>query len=210
MPGDFNIINGLAAATVGKILGIDTASIKKSLASFAGIPGRFEYVPNTRGFQIVIDFAHKPDALEGVLQVAIAMTRKKGRVIVMFGCASERDTLKRPIMGEISGRLADITVLTDEDPRHEEPMKIIDEIAAGCLKAGAVEIENGKLRIEKDQERVFYKIPDRGEAIGFILNTLAKKGDVILLCGKGHEQSMNYNGVEKPWSEKEAVERALE
>jgi UDP-N-acetylmuramoyl-L-alanyl-D-glutamate--2,6-diaminopimelate ligase len=107
--------------------------------------------------------------------------------------------------------LADITVLTDEDPRHEEPMKIIDEIAAGCLKAGASQCQMSNIKCQMSNgERVFYKIPNRGEAIGFILNTLAKKGDVILLCGKGHEQSMNYNGVEKPWSEKEAVERALE
>jgi UDP-N-acetylmuramoyl-L-alanyl-D-glutamate--2,6-diaminopimelate ligase len=217
LPGEFNLLNGLAAATVGASLGIDKGKIRKAIKDFPGIPGRFEKIKNDRGFEIIIDFAHKPDALEGLLKAvksfddAQGLRGGKGRVIVMFGAASERDTLKRPIMGEISGRLADITVLTDEDPRREKPMKILDEIAVGCEKGGANECQmsNIKYQISNDKKHVYYKIPDRREAIGFIINSLAKKGDIVLLCGKGHERSMNYNGKELPWSEHGAVAAAL-
>jgi UDP-N-acetylmuramoyl-L-alanyl-D-glutamate--2,6-diaminopimelate ligase len=109
----------------------------------------------------------------------------------------------------ISARLAEITVLTDEDPRFEESMKILDEMAEGCEKAGAQErITNYELRIT-DNEHVYFKIPNRKEAIEFIITKLAKKDDIILLCGKGHESSMNYNGKELPWSEHKAVQEAL-
>lgn len=211
MPGNFNLLNGLAAAVASEQVGVDKETIKTALHNFTGIPGRFEEIPNKLGIKIVIDFAHKPDALEGVLHVAQSIVKKGNNIIVMFGCASERDTLKRPIMGRISGQMADVTVLTDEDPRREDPMKIINEIAAGCASAGAEEfqISNFKFPIANEKKHIFFKIPDRAEAINFIINNLAQKGDIVLLCGKGHEQSMNYNGVEKPWSEHEAVRRAL-
>lgn len=210
VPGDYNLLNALSAATVGEILGIEKKTITAALESFSGIPGRFEEIPNGRGIRIIIDFAHKPDALESVLHVANSLVKKDGRVIVMYGCASERDTLKRPIMGKISGTLADVTVLTDEDPRHEDRMKIINEIAEGCVEGKAVEYQMSNIKYPmSNNNHIFFKIPDRGEAIDFIINSLAKKGDMVLLCGKGHEQSMNYNGVEKPWSEHEAVKKAL-
>jgi UDP-N-acetylmuramoyl-L-alanyl-D-glutamate--2,6-diaminopimelate ligase len=209
-PGDVTILDGLAAATAATALGVDKAVIKKALASFPGVPGRFELIPNSRGLHIIIDFAHKPDALEGVLRAAQKMVGKKGRILVMYGAASERDTLKRPIMGKISGKIADVTVLTDEDPRNEDSMKILDEIGAGCVEAGAIEwkMENGKWKME-NQTHVFVKIPDRQEAINFIINKLAAKDDIILFCGKGHELSMNYHGKELPWSEHAAVKKAL-
>jgi len=196
LPGDFNVMNALAAAAAAKVLEVPEKIIKQALENFSAIPGRFEEIKNNKGFRIIIDFAHKPDALEGVLQAAKKEVKNNGKIIVMFGCASQRDILKRPIMGKISGELADITVLTDEDPRFEDSMKIINEIAQGCLDAGA-------------KEHVFFKIPDRQKAINFIIRKLAKKDDIVLLCGKGHEKSMNYNGIEKPWSEHKAVEKAL-
>lgn len=208
MPGEFNLKDALAAATVAKLLGVKKDVIKKALSHITSLPGRFEEIANDRGFRIIIDFAHKPDALEGVLSVAQKEVKKPGRVIVLFGSASQRDVLKRPIMGEIAGRLADITVLTDEDPRFEDPMKIIDEIAAGCKKAGAKE-KHESSKNQENNEHVYYKISDRKTAIDFIINTVAKPGDIVLLCGKGHETSMNYNGVEKPWSEQQAVQDAL-
>ncbi len=229
MPGEYSLRNALAAATVGDYLGIDKKTITEALENFSAIPGRFEEIPNRRGLRIIIDFAHKPDALEAVLHVARSLVKEKEKVIVLYGCASERDVLKRPIMGKISGLLSDVTVLTDEDPRREDPMKIIDEIAQGCLESGAKEgvilsdseESNGDLykvagdpssdgnRTQDDKQHIFFKIPNREEAIDFAINTIARKGDIILLCGKGHEQSMNYNGVEKPWSEHKAVEKAL-
>ncbi|OGH22539.1 MAG: hypothetical protein A3F31_04630 [Candidatus Levybacteria bacterium RIFCSPHIGHO2_12_FULL_38_12] len=208
MPGEFNIKNALAAAAVGLILNVPNQIIKGSLERFSGIPGRFEEIPNTKGFTIIIDFAHKPDALEALLNTAFDI-KEKGRIIVMYGCASERDVLKRPMMGRISGRLADITVLTDEDPRFEDSDKIIAEIAEGCEEAGARLVQSLELRIQNG-EHVFFKIPNRKEAIEFIIKKLAKKGDIILLCGKGHETSMSYHGKEIPWSEHKTVLKALE
>lgn len=197
IPGDYNVLNALAAASVSVALRIDRKVIKKALEHFSGIPGRFEEFRTNRDFRVVIDFAHKPNALEQVLKTAREQVKEGGRVIVMYGCASERDVLKRSMMGEISGKLADITVLTDEDPRFEDSLKIIDEIAKGCIRAGTKE---GK---------TLFKIPNRGKAIEFIMQKLARKNDLILLCGKGHEKSINYRGIEEPWSEHEAVALAL-
>jgi UDP-N-acetylmuramoyl-L-alanyl-D-glutamate--2,6-diaminopimelate ligase len=209
MPGDFNMLDGLAATAATSLVGVKKEVIKKALKNFKGLLGRYEEIPTGKDFRVVIDFAHKPDAVEGVIKAARDQITGKGRVIMLFGSASERDTLKRPIMGEISGRLADITILTDEDPRREEPMKIINEIAAGCLQAGAKEkpITDWK---RDDKQHVFYKIPNRKEAITFAITKLAQKGDIILPCGKGHESSMNYNGKELPWSEHQAVREALD
>lgn len=207
MPGEITILDGLAAASAATSLRIDKTIIKKALASFPGVPGRFETIPNKRGYTIMIDFAHKPDALSGALQAARELVKKNNRVIVMYGAASQRDTLKRPIMGKISGELADITVLTDEDPRYEDSMKILNEIGEGCLQAGAKEVSVDN--IKQDDMHIFIKIPDRQEAITTILNKIARKGDIILLCGKGHESSMSYHGKELPWSEHAAVRKAL-
>jgi|SRR5581483_5706826 len=206
MPGDFNVQNGLAAAAAAQVLGVSKQNIKKALEIVAKVPGRYEEIKTGKDFRIIIDFAHKPDALEALLR-SVQPEKKSGRIVAMFGSASQRDVLKRPMLGEISARLADITVLTDEDPRFESPEKIIDEIAQGCLKAGAKErLINQKGKISG---HVFYKIPDRRKAITFLIQKVAKKGDILLLCGKGHENSMSYKGVEKPWSEQGVVEEVL-
>lgn len=209
LPGNYNLLDALAAVTVGEKLNINRKTIKRSLESFSGIAGRFEEIPNVKDIKIIIDFAHKPDALEAVISTARDLLEEGKKIICMFGCASERDTLKRPIMGKISGSLAEITVLTDEDPRREDPVKIIDEIAMGCLEAGAVEWKMTVKKMNIMDKHIFFKIPGRQKAIDFIINKLAKKGDIVLLCGKGHEKSMNYNGIEHPWSEHEAVKNAL-
>ncbi len=207
MPGQFNIKNALAATAACDVLKIPQKDIKKALKTVSYLPGRYEEITNNKGIRIVIDFAHKPDALEGLLE-SVRSEKSSGRIITMFGSAAERDTLKRPMMGEISGRLSDITVLTDEDPRFESSEKIINEIAEGCTKAGALEFPISNFQFPKEKH-VYFKIPDRKEAITFILQKVAKKGDIVLLCGKGHEKSMNYRGLEKPWSEHQAVEQAL-
>lgn len=207
MPGDFNILDGLAASAATQLLGVTKEVRKKALEAFTGLQGRFEEIPTKKDFRIIIDFAHKPDALEGVLTAARQQVKGEGRIIVMYGCASQRDTLKRPMMGRISGKLAEITVFTDEDPRFEDPMKILNEMAAGCEHAGSQEVAKGISSTSK--KHVFYKIPNRAQAITFIITKLARKDDIILLCGKGHEASMSYQGVEKPWSEHKAVMTAL-
>jgi len=209
LPGDFNLLNALAAASVGSKLHISGSVIKYALESFLGIPGRYERITNNKGITIIIDFAHKVDALEALLKSVHSLAKNGNRIICMFGCASERDILKRPIMGKISGLMADITVLTDEDPRYEDPLKIINEISAGCIEAGAEEVSRSGFRAKNYKNHIFFKIPDRQEAINFIIDKLAEKGDIILLCGKGHEKSMNYKGIEQPWSEHKAVKKAL-
>lgn len=194
IPGEYNIENALAALAVAKILGIDTKVSQKSLENFEGLEGRMQGVKNDRGIRIFIDFAHTPNGLDKSLKTLRKLT--SGKVISIFGAASQRDTKKRPMMGEISARGADITILTDEDPRFEDSNKIIDEIAIGALKVGAEEGIN------------LFRQPDRTKAIKLGLEK-ARKGDIVGIFGKGHEKSMNYLGVETPWSELEAVRKAL-
>lgn len=194
IPGDYNLVNALAAAAATVNLGINKKAIKKSLENFRGLTGRMEEIQNRYGINIFVDFAHTPNALEQALKTLRPLT--KGRLIAVFGCAGARDVAKRPLMGEISAKLADITVLTDEDPRFEDRNKIIEEIAQGALGGGARE---GK---------TLFRQPDRLKAIRMAIVT-AKKGDMVGIFGKGHERSINYKGVEKSWSDQEAVNKAL-
>jgi UDP-N-acetylmuramoyl-L-alanyl-D-glutamate--2,6-diaminopimelate ligase len=162
-------------------------------------------INNTRGITVVVDFAHKPNALENVLQTA-RKENPKGRIIALFGCAGERDVQKRAMMGEISGRLADITVVTAEDPRSENVIDISNQIISGLQKSGAVEMhaKNNNKAIHR-----YVSLPDRTEAIQFAIRKLAKKGDTVLCLGKGHEQSMCYGKKEYPWDEFAAIQTAL-
>lgn len=194
IPGTYNIENALAALAVAFVLEIPKTTAQKALENFEGIEGRMEEIKNNRGIKIVIDFAHTPNALEKSLETLLSQT--SGRLISVFGSASERDIKKRPMMGKISAKLSNITILTDEDPRFEDSYKIIEEIAKGAYQEGA-----------KDS-RTLFKQQDRYKAIELALS-LARKGDTVGIFGKGHEKSMNYKGKEKPWSDKEAVKRVL-
>jgi len=195
LSGKYNLYNCLAAIATAKALGIKDEIIRKAVADFSGLPGRLEKIDKGQDFSVFVDFAHTPNGLENVLQAL--RKEKKGRLIVVFGCAGERDKTKRPIMGEIASRLADLVVLTAEDPRTEDVDKIIDQIAAGCQKAGWIEGEK------------YFRVPDRREAIKFALKKLAKKGDIIVICGKGHEKSMCFGNTEYPWSDQKEVRLAL-
>lgn len=194
IPGEYNIYNALAAALVGQVLGLEEKVIQNSLQNFTGLPGRMEEIKNNKGIKVFVDFAHTPNALENALKALRPLA--SGKLIAVFGCASQRDIQKRPLMGEIAGKLADITVLTDEDPRFEDRNKIIEEIAQGSYSEGAEEGSS------------LFKEPDRKKALALALN-LAKKGDVVGIFGKGHEETMNYKGIEKPWSDREVVLKAL-
>lgn len=194
IPGEFNLLNAQSAAAVGRIFKTRELDIRKSLESFTGLSGRMEEVENNKGIKVIIDFAHTPNALENVLKTLRRQT--KGKLISVFGAASERDIQKRPLMGEISAKLADITILTDEDPRFESSDKIINEIAEGAFKIGAEDNVN------------LFKIPDRAKAIKQAIN-LAKKGDIVGIFGKGHEKSMDYKGKQLPWSDQKMALQAL-
>lgn len=193
--GDYNIENALAALAVANTLGINKYDAKKTVEDFINLKGRMEGVENKQGIKIFIDFAHTPNALEQALKTLRSQTTS-GRLIAVFGAASERDIQKRPMMGKISAKLADITIITDEDPRFESSNKIIDEIVRGAYQEGV-----------KDGISLF-KEANRQKAIRLAIS-LAKKGDTVGIFGKGHEKSMNYKGMEKPWSDMEAVKKAL-
>jgi UDP-N-acetylmuramoyl-L-alanyl-D-glutamate--2,6-diaminopimelate ligase len=198
--GAFNVSNILAAASAGVALGVELNIIQEGVAAVHSIPGRMERIEEGQGFLAIVDFAHTPNALQRALQAANTMTRKiageDGRVIVVFGCAGLRDRQKRTMMGQVAGRLADLVVITAEDPRTES----LDEIIAQSVSAATAE---GK------REGVdLWRVPDRGEAIWFACRQ-ARVGDVVISCGKGHEQSMCFGTIEYPWDDREAMRRAL-
>jgi UDP-N-acetylmuramoyl-L-alanyl-D-glutamate--2,6-diaminopimelate ligase len=156
-----------------------------------------EEINEGQNFRVIVDFAHTPNGLENVLKTILNFKSQNSKLIVIFGCAGLRDIAKRPMMGEISARLADVAVLTAEDPRTEDVNKIIDQIALGCKKAGGKE------------GRSFFRVPDRRQAIRFAIQKLAKKGDIVVICGKGHERSMCFGKTEYPWSDQEEAKKAL-
>ena len=190
---DFFAANINAATAVARNLGIKAANIKAALASFPGVVGRMELVLS-KPFQVYIDFAHKPDALEKALKFLRSKTQ--GKVIDVFGCAGLRDRTKRPIMGGIAGRLADITILTAEDPRTENVNQIIETISLGWREAKKP--KNRRLLIE----------PNRQKAINLAIK-LARPGDVVGCFGKSHEKSMCFGTIEYSWNEYQAVKKAL-
>lgn len=206
LPGQYNQYNCLAAIAASHALEIPKEAIQKGISAFEGLPGRFEHVKNDRELNLIIDFAHKPNALKNVLQT-VQKLYPKGKIIALFGAAGERDYLKRPMMGEISAKLADVTIITAEDPRSETVEDISDQIASGCIKGGAKKIGLRDNTTNKKSHQ-FILIPDRNTAIIYALH-IAKKNDTVLFLGKGHEKSMCYGDIEHPWSEHAAIKAAL-
>jgi UDP-N-acetylmuramoyl-L-alanyl-D-glutamate--2,6-diaminopimelate ligase len=211
--GAFNVSNCLAALTAAVYgLAIDPATAAQGIAALDGIPGRMERIDMRQSFTAIVDFAHTPNALKVTLEAAKEMlsTEKnkedsvnsvrsvvnQPRIIAVFGSAGLRDKEKRRMMAETSAELADLTVLTAEDPRTESLDGILEEMAAGTRSRGGREGET------------FWRVPDRGEAIRFALK-LARPGDVVLACGKGHEQSMCFGARECPWDDRTAMRAAL-
>jgi UDP-N-acetylmuramoyl-L-alanyl-D-glutamate--2,6-diaminopimelate ligase len=193
--GKYNISNSLAALAVTIMgLGIKPKVAAAGISALQNVPGRMEKVDLGQGFTAVVDFAHTPNALKVALEAARELA--KGRVISVFGSAGLRDKEKRRMMAETSAELADLTVLTAEDPRTESLDGILGEMAAGARSKGGREDET------------FWRIPDRGEAIRFALR-LASPGDIVLACGKGHEQSMCFGKIEHAWDDRVAMRAAL-
>ena len=195
LSGGYNVYNALAAVATALILGIAPSDIKRALATFPGVPGRLEPVENARGIHVFVDFAHTPNALEMVLENLSGQKKKSERLIVVFGAAGLRDASKRPLMGTAAAKYADDIVLTTEDPRTESAADIAKAIQSG---------------IPKEKNKIVHVELDREKAIDYAVNTLARKGDWVVACGKGHEESMNYDGyTEMPWSDREALIAAL-
>lgn len=195
MTGEYNLYNALAAISTALLLDISTTDIIRALVSFRGVKGRLEEIENVRGIHTFVDFAHTPNALRSVLVNLRSKLGSGERLIVVFGAAGLRDASKRPMMGKAASEFADKIIITSEDPRFEDPNMIAKEIMGGMPN-----------RVRKD---VVVEL-DRGRAINYAVNTLAKKGDWVVVCGKGHEESMNLDGfTETPWSEHDALLSAL-
>ena len=189
IPGRFTVYNALCAICICKKLDIDSDSIKKALVKVK-VPGRSEMIENKLEIPIMIDYAHSPESLENILRAVKSYT--KGRVISVFGCGGDRDSRKRPIMGEISGKIADYTIITSDNPRTEDPTKIVKQIEDGIKKT------KGKYEV----------IVDRIEAIKKAIK-MANKNDIIVLAGKGHEPYQEINGVKYPFDERIIVNEII-
>jgi UDP-N-acetylmuramoyl-L-alanyl-D-glutamate--2,6-diaminopimelate ligase len=185
--GRFNVENVLGAIAAGRLLGLEDEAIVRGVEHVAGVPGRFEAVEEGQPFAVLVDYAHTPEALENVL--AEARHLASGRLICVFGCGGDRDRAKRPLMGEVVGRLADVAIVTSDNPRSEEPEAIIEEILAGM---------NGSEEVE----------PDRAVAIARAVER-AGEGDVVLIAGKGHEQGQEFRDRTIPFDDREVARDAL-
>ena len=189
-PEPYNRQNAAAAIIALHVLGIAPASLSSALTSFPGVPGRMQHLPNNKGINLIVDFAHTPNALKKALESLRPQT--KGKLIAVYGAAGLRDHTKRPMMGKVGSELADEVILTAEDPRTESVEVIIRQMLSGATK----NISH------------LHTKTDRQEAINFAVS-LAKKGDTIGIFGKGHEQSMCFGTTEYPWSDVQAAEKAI-
>ena len=192
IPGAFSVYNALAVIGTGLALGLPLSEVTAALRQAHGVKGRMEVVPTPgKNYTVLIDYSHTPDSLENALKTARGFC--KGRVIAVFGCGGDRDPFKRPVMGEIGGRLADLCVVTSDNPRTEDPNAIIAQIAEGM----------------KDAKNKPVVIENRVEAIGWALDH-ARENDIILLCGKGHETYQEVGHEKRHMDEREIVAEHLE
>jgi len=199
LPGKFNIYNALAALSVAVDFNINLGLVKEALEKIESIPGRMEKVDLGQPFTVIIDYAHTPDALEKIYNT-LKLSRA-GQIISVFGACGDRDRSKRPIMGAIAGRFADIVIITNEDPYTEDPVKIIEEVASGVPRGATTKNANvpGKN---------FFKVLDRRAAIDKAF-ALAQSGDIVLITGKGAEDWMVVGNQKIPWSDKKVVKELL-
>ncbi len=191
LTGMFNVYNALAAAAVGLIAGVAPETITRALESVRSVPGRAEVLDTHTPYKVILDYSHSPDALENILIAVREFAR--GRVISLFGCGGDRDHGKRPMMGEISGRLADYSILTSDNPRTENPYEILAAVEEGI----------------KRTKGEYVVIENRREAIRHALQ-IGREGDIIVLAGKGHETYQEIMGVKRPFDEKVVVRELLE
>lgn len=193
IPGLFNIENALAALGVARLLDIGFPVAAEALADIAGVPGRMELVPNAKNADIIIDYAVTPDAFEKLYASILPLKIPGTRIIHVFGACGERDRGKRPLLGEIASGYADVVILTNEDPYYEDPERIIDEIETG---------------VTKKKEKEYLRIFDRREAIRKALS-LAEIGDIVLITGKGAEETMAVGDKRIPWNDRKVIEEEL-
>jgi len=192
LTGFFNVYNSLGVLTAGLAEGLDPAKIKIGLESISIVPGRFQMVPESKTFGVIVDYAHTPDGLENILKTARKLTSR--RLLLVFGCGGDRDRVKRPIMGEIAARMADYTIITSDNPRSEDPLEIIKEIEVGfqnVIPAPAYQRE-----------------VDRAAAIREIIE-MAGDEDLVLIAGKGHETYQDFGDHRIHFDDQEVAREAL-
>jgi UDP-N-acetylmuramoyl-L-alanyl-D-glutamate--2,6-diaminopimelate ligase len=185
--GLFNVENALGAVAAGLLLDVDEDAIAEGIANVTGVSGRFEAIDEGQPFAVIVDYAHTPDSLATVLEAARGLG--PGRVIVVFGAGGDRDRGKRPLMGKVAADLADLTIVTSDNPRSEAPLAIIQDVLQGT----GVDVEID---------------PDRRSAIGRAIS-LAEEGDVVVIAGKGHEQGQDVGGVVTPFDDRDVAREAL-
>ena len=195
IPGEFNVYNSLAAAAVGREVGLTKDQIERGIAALAGVEGRMTVVDAGQPFSAIVDFAHTPDSFERLLNDVRNTT--KGKLVVLFGSAGRRDEAKRAIQGEIAGKYADEIVLTEEDDRDIDGNTILSQIASGAEKAG------------KKREENLFLVPDRTAAINFAVSRVSSSKDTVIFLGKGHEKTIERADGAHPWNEIETVRQAI-
>ncbi len=191
MLGRHNVYNALAAATCGVELGFSTLAIARGLTKLAKVEGRLEKVANFHGGKIYVDFAHTPDGLKKSLQAL--KLHCKGRLLCLFGCGGNRDTSKRPLMGEIAAKHSDFAILTSDNPRYEDPMDILSQVEIGYRRFSSR----------------YVVVPDRKRAIGYALSFL-QEGDILLIAGKGGEHTQEIMGIKYPFNDHDVVRTFLD
>jgi UDP-N-acetylmuramoyl-L-alanyl-D-glutamate--2,6-diaminopimelate ligase len=196
IPGEFNVSNSLAAIAVGRKLELTKSQIEKGIAALKSVEGRMNVIDEGQKFKVIVDFASTPDAFENFFNSVRPLT--KGKLIAVFGSAGRRDESKRPLQGNIAGKSADVVIVTEEDDRDIDGNQILSEIAAGTKKAG------------KKEGKDLFLILNREEAIGFAMTQATSPDDVIVLLGKGHEQTIERADGVYPWNEAEVARAALQ
>lgn len=192
LTGRFNVYNTLAAYTAGMALGLPGADVKAALENVTGVAGRFELVDQGQDFAVIVDYAHTPDGLENILTTARQITG--GRLITVFGCGGDRDRTKRPIMGEIAAKYSDLAVVTSDNPRTEDPARIIEDVVEGVTRIASPEN--------------YLVIQDRRAAINRAIE-IAREGDVVVIAGKGHEDYQIIGTTKYPFDDRLVAKEAL-
>ena len=192
--GEHNLSNILAAATAALATGSTPSEVEEGLARFSVVPGRLERVENPCGFEVLVDYAHTPDALKNVLTAIRPLT--PGRVVLVFGCGGDRDRAKRPIMGRIGMELSDVLIITSDNPRTESPEKILDDVERGVKEAAGPD------------EKAYSRIEDRRTAIKEAVG-IARPGDTVLIAGKGHEDYQIVGTVKHPFDDRKVAAEAI-